>query len=151
VAAAVHLRGEAHAGLGAPHVEGADALGAVHLVRGDRREVDAHGLHVELGLADALHGVAVQQHAALLAEAPISAMGWMVPTSLLASITETRMVLSVMAARRRSGSTTALVDVEVGDLEALLLQALAGVEHALCSIFVVMMWLPFSRRTPPRP
>ncbi len=40
-----------------------------------------------------------------LASLPSSATGWIVPISLLASITEIRMVLSVSAARTASTST----------------------------------------------
>jgi hypothetical protein len=131
VAAAVHLRDEAHARLAAPHVEGADALGAVDLVRRERREVDVHLLDVELDLADALHRVRVEEHAALARDLADLLEGWTVPISLLASITLTRMVLSVMAFFTSSGSTRPLVDAEVGDLEALLLEALARVEDGL--------------------
>jgi hypothetical protein len=61
---------------------------------------------------------------------------------------DTRMVLSVMAFFTSSGSTRpSLVDVEVGDLEALFSRRLQVSSTALCSITVVMMWLPFSRRT----
>ena len=45
---------------------------------------------------------------------------------------DTRIVLSVIAARTASGSTRpSLSDRQVGDLEALALEALAGVEHRL--------------------
>ena len=64
-----------------------------------------------------------------LASLPISAMGWIVPISLLANMTEIRMVLSVIAA-------LSAVDVhqpfpahgQVGDLEALTLEPLADVQ-----------------------
>ena len=63
---------------------------------------------------------------------PISSIGWTVPTSLLMSMMLTRIVLSVIAARMASGSTRAFfIDVEVGHLEALALEALAAVEHGL--------------------
>src|SRR5262249_26547548 len=65
VTAAIHLRDEADAGLAAANVESADALRAVHLVRGDAREVGVHLLNVELDLADALHRVGVEEHALL--------------------------------------------------------------------------------------
>jgi hypothetical protein len=37
--------------------------------------------------------------------APISAIGWIVPTSLLAYMTETRVVRSLIAASTSAGST----------------------------------------------
>src|SRR5690606_2919798 len=64
VATAIHLRDEPYARLRAAHVERADALRAINFVRGDRRQVHVHGLDVEGRLADALHGVAVEQHRA---------------------------------------------------------------------------------------
>ena len=48
----------------APHVERADALRPVHLVRGDRDQVGAGRFDVERHLTDRLHGVGVQPHAA---------------------------------------------------------------------------------------
>ena len=89
---------------------------------------------VERDLADALHGVGVEEHALLACTtAPISSIGLTVPISLLASMIDTtRIVLSVIAARTVLGLDAAvLVDRQVGDLEALLLEALAGVEHRL--------------------
>ncbi len=41
-----------------------------------------------------------------LASLPISAIGWIVPISLLANITEIRIVLSVIALRTSSTSTS---------------------------------------------
>ena len=61
MAAAVDDRSDADARL-APHPERADALGPVNLVTRERGHVDLHLLHVERHLADALHGVDVEQH-----------------------------------------------------------------------------------------
>ena len=64
---------------------------------------------------------------------PISAIGWIVPISLLANMIETRTVLSVIAAPDVVGIDPAvLVDRQVGDRrQALALEAPAGVEHGL--------------------
>src|SRR5207237_5014020 len=58
VAAAVDLRLEAHARLAA-HIQRADAFGPVDLVRGDRQQVGAQLVHVDLDAPGALHGIAV--------------------------------------------------------------------------------------------
>ena len=62
VPAAVDLRRDADARLAAD-VQRADALGPVHLVRRQRRQVDARGVDVEGNLPDALHGVDVEERA----------------------------------------------------------------------------------------
>src|SRR5437660_489844 len=53
VATAVHLRFQAHAGLAA-HVERADALGSIGLVRGEAHQVDLELRQVDLDLAGGL-------------------------------------------------------------------------------------------------
>ena len=64
--------------------------------------------------------------------APSSAIGSMVPISLLAYMMEMRMVLSVIAFSRSAGSTRpVLVDREVRDGESFLFQVLAGMEDRM--------------------
>ena len=65
VAATVHLRFQADARL-ATHVQRANALGAVDLVRSQAHQVDRHGLHVDRRLAGGL-GRVHMEHDALLA------------------------------------------------------------------------------------
>mmetsp|Transcript_36948 Transcript_36948/g.119180 ORF Transcript_36948/g.119180 Transcript_36948/m.119180 type:complete len:498 (-) Transcript_36948:48-1541(-) len=67
LAPAVDDRAQADAGL-APDVEGADALGAVHLVGGDGHQGDVHLGHVDGDLADALGAVGVEEDAFVLAD-----------------------------------------------------------------------------------
>ena len=62
VAAAVHLRLDAHARL-APHIARADALGAVRLVRRERHQVHLQLLQVDLDLAGGLGRVHVEDDA----------------------------------------------------------------------------------------
>ncbi|EDT38009.1 hypothetical protein BamMEX5DRAFT_6215 [Burkholderia ambifaria MEX-5] len=62
VAAAVNLRRDAIGDVAA-HEQRADALGAIHLVRGHRQQVDAERTHVDRRLAERLRGVDVQQRA----------------------------------------------------------------------------------------
>src|SRR4029078_8531002 len=59
--APIHLRADPPARLASADVERADALRAVHLVRGDARKVDVHLLYVERHLADALNRVGVEE------------------------------------------------------------------------------------------
>ncbi len=66
-----------------------DALGTVDLVAGERQQVDAGRRHVEVELAERLHGVDVEGHAVLAGDArrwrpPAGS----VPTSLLACMIE---------------------------------------------------------------
>ena len=68
VAAAVDQRGDPHARALAAHVEGADALGAVHQVRGARQEIDAHALDIDRDLAGSLGGVGVEDDPLLLGQ-----------------------------------------------------------------------------------
>ena len=86
VAAAVDERGDAHPRLAAD-VQRADALGAVHLVRGDRGEVDLHRRPRRRGPcprpAPRRSGRARPRERHSL---PISAIGCTVPISLLASM-----------------------------------------------------------------
>ena len=62
--------------------------------------------------------------------APISAIRWIVPISLLASMRDTRTVSSVSASRTRSAENLArLLGRQVRHAEALALELPAGVEH----------------------
>src|SRR5256712_9715685 len=77
---------------------------------------------------------------------PMAAMSWIVPISLLANITETRTVLSVIAlpicstSIRPSGCTGTYVTSEPCRS-----RRLATSMPARCSMTVVTMWFPFSR------
>src|SRR5437899_1836155 len=77
---------------------------------------------------------------------PMAAMSWIVPISLLANITETRTVLSVIAlpicstSIRPSGCTGTYVTSEPCRS-----RRLATSRPARCSMTVVTMWFPFSR------
>ena len=86
----------------APDPQRADALRSVELVRRDRQQVHAERLDVDRDLAGGLHGVGVKQRAARSrAIAASSAIGWMVPISLLACMTDTSAVSSVSAVAQR--------------------------------------------------
>ena len=88
-------------------VQRADALRALELVGAEREQVDAERLDVEVDVRRGLDGVDVEagRPCGVRTRAAISAIGWIVPTSLLASMIETRIVLSVIAASSWSGST----------------------------------------------
>ena len=68
VAAAVDLRDQLHARVLAANVKRADSLGTVKLVGGDRGQVNVVLNHVERNLANRLHRVGVEQHAALVTD-----------------------------------------------------------------------------------
>src|SRR5436309_1226097 len=67
-APAVDHRRDPHARHLAPHVERADALGAVDEMRGARQQVDAHRLDVDGDLADGLRGVGVEDDPLLIGD-----------------------------------------------------------------------------------
>ena len=132
VAAAVHLRFDAHARL-APHVQRADALGAVGLVRGQAHQVDrqrAPGRSSTLPVACAASTWKMMPRSRHIA--PMAAMSWITPISLLTNITETRMVSGRSAAFSAVEVEQAVfLHVEVGHLEALALQLAHRVQHRL--------------------
>ena len=82
-------------------------FGPLELVGAERDEVGAERLDVEVDVRRGLDGVDVEagRPCASGPGAAISAIGWIVPTSLLASMIETRIVLSLSAASSWSGST----------------------------------------------
>ena len=90
-----------------PDVQGADALGPLELVGGEGHQVGAERLDVEVDPRRRLDRVDVEERrpGGRGRAAAISAIGWIVPTSLLASMIETRTVRSVSAASSSSGST----------------------------------------------
>ena len=83
-----------------PEVERADALRALELVGAQGEQVDAERLDVEVDVRRRLDGVDARRgrRDGRGPARPISAIGWIVPTSLFASMIETRIVLSVIAA-----------------------------------------------------
>ena len=68
--AAVDDRRQQNARIPAPDVERADALRAVHLVRGKGSEVHVHVVHVERNLSGSLNRIRVEEHAALARDLP---------------------------------------------------------------------------------
>ncbi len=81
-----------------------------------------------------------------LASLPMAAISWIVPISLLANMTEIRMVLSVMA--RRISSTSISPSGWTGTSvtsKPCRSSRLQTSRLARCSMTVVTMWLPFSR------
>ena len=65
VAAAVNDRRQQDSRISPPNVERADSLRAVHLVRRQGSEIHVHVVHVERNLSGRLHGIRVEEHAAL--------------------------------------------------------------------------------------
>ena len=90
----------------ASNPERANTLRSVELVRRHRQHVDAERLDVHRDLASRLNGIGVKQRAAVVRDARASsAIGWIVPISLLACITETRAVSSASASRSIAAET----------------------------------------------
>src|SRR5450432_2908508 len=80
-----------------------------------------------------------------LTTAPISSTGFTVPISLLASMIETRIVLSVMAARTDSAVThPSAATGRYVTVKPSFSRRLQVSRTALCSVWAVMMWLPRS-------
>ena len=105
-------------------------FGPSNLWARDRDEVGAERLDVEVDVRRGLDGVDVEQDArAAPGPAPtISAIGWIVPTSLLASMIETRIVLVGERRLELVGIDPAVaVDRQLDDLEAELLEVAQGV------------------------
>ena len=107
-------------------------FGPVHLVRRQRRQVDARRVDVERDLADALDRVDVEERALLLDDR----------ADLLDRVDGADLVVGEhdrdqdrlvghRRSHRRRVDASVLLDRQVGDVEALFLEALAGVEHRL--------------------
>ena len=131
VAAAVDDRGDAHAGLAA-HPQRADALGAVELVGADGDQVDLHLLDVEGQFPDALHRVAVEEDALPLHHRADLGDG-LDGSDLVVREHDGNQdgLVGDRVADLLRGHPAVLVDLEVGDLEALALEPLAGVQDRL--------------------
>ena len=70
----------------------ADSFGRIEVVTRHRQQVDAELVNARWSLAYRLCRIAANDNAALTSNCAISAMGCNVPTSLLACITEIRIV-----------------------------------------------------------
>ena len=131
VAAAVHLRLDPHPGL-PPHVERADALGAVGLVRGQAHQVDRQLGQVDLHLAGGLRRVDVEDDAALAAERA-DRRDVLDHADLV--VHEHHRDQDRVGPQRRlqrlEVEQAVFLDVEVGHLEALALELAHRVEHRL--------------------
>jgi hypothetical protein len=91
-----------------------------------------HRLDVERDLADRLRRVGVEQDAFSFAILPISAIGAMVPDLVVGGHHRDQDRLVVIAARTVLGiHRPVLVHRQDGDLEAVLLEVLAGVDDRL--------------------
>src|SRR5580693_2349217 len=68
VASAVDDGGNLYPRILAANIQGADAFRAVHLMGGDRHDIDVLLVHIDGNLSDSLRGVSVEDDAALAAE-----------------------------------------------------------------------------------
>ena len=114
------------------HVERTDAFGAVDLVRRDRDEVERERVHIERHLARGLGAIAVQGDTALAAQC--ADRGEVLQHTDLVVRVHDRGQHGVGTQRRRERrrlDQPGAVGREIGDAEAFLLEALAGIEHGL--------------------
>ena len=115
-----------------PDVEGADTLGAIELVGGEGEEVDVLGLHVDRHVADDLDGIGVEGHLVL----PCNRTQFrdrLDRADLVVGVhdgDQDRLVRDRLFEFRRVDEAV-LVDREIGDGEAFLLQVLAGMEDRM--------------------
>jgi hypothetical protein len=119
-------------------------------VAGEREHIDVVGLHVDGDLADGLDGVGVEEDAFLVADFA-DFTNWLDDADFVVCVHDGDKDGFV----RAFGDDGALevvnvdeavgLDGEIGDDVAQLLELLASVRIALCSVTWVMMWLPRSR------
>ena len=110
----------------------AHALRSVNLVRRDRRQIDVVLNHVERNLADRLHRVGVEQHAALMAQRADFADRLQHANLVVGGHDRDQDRLVIHGALQVVEIDPAiLLHRQIGDAEAVLLQPLAGVEHRL--------------------
>ncbi len=132
VAAAVDDGGNLHARILAAHIERADTLRPVHLVAGDRHQVDVLLVHIDRNLADRLRRVGVEDHAALATELADLGDGLQHADLVVGGHDRDQDGLVVHGALQVVEIDQAVfLHRQVGDAVAVLLQALAGVEHGL--------------------
>ena len=129
--AADDLRGERRA---ASHVQRADALRAVDLVRGDREQVDAERIDVEVERAGGLHGVGVDGDARVVRLDDARDLGDRLDRADLVvgvhDADEDGAIVERVAERVEVDEAFA-VDGQVGDAEALLLERGALVQDGV--------------------
>ena len=129
--ATVHLRLDPHARLAA-HIERADALGPVGLVRGQAHQIDRQRGQVDRNLACGLRGVGVEDDPAFTAHRADG--GDVLDDADLVVDQHHRdqdRVGTQCVAQAVQIQQAVLLHVEVGHLEALAFELAAGVEHRL--------------------
>ena len=132
MAAAVDLRIKPDPGVLLADVQGADALGAVHLVTAEAQQVDAHFLDVDRNLADGLHGVSVEEDALFLAKFADGLDRQQRADFVVGGHDRDKdRLVGHRFADLLGRDLAELVHGQVGDLEAVFFEALAGVERRL--------------------
>ena len=132
------LRREARA---APDPERPDALGAVELVGREREQIDVKRVNIDRQLPTDWTASVWKRAPRARASRARSATGWMVPISLLACITETSAVSSVIASATRSGVTTPLASTPTSVVVHPCFESAFRVcSTASCSIALATRW-----------
>ena len=112
------------------HVQRAYAARAAELVRGQRKHVDAHLLHVDVHMADRLHGIRVELCADRMGE-----RGDLLQRLDGADLVvrghdgDKRGVLRELLFQLFEVDMAFLIHVQIGDAEAFLFECFAGVQH----------------------
>ncbi len=132
MAAAVDLRGNLHARIATANIESAHTLGAVDLVAGERQHIDVVGDHVDGNLAHRLHCIGVEDDALLMAELADFADGLQDTDFVVGGHDGDEDGLVIHGALQVFDVDEAIgLHGQIGDAVAVLLKALAGVEHSL--------------------
>src|SRR5271166_6410904 len=132
VAAAVDLRDKLHARVLAANVECAHTLRTVKLVGRDRCKVDIVLNHIERNLANSLHRIRVEQHAALVTDYANLADRLLRADLVVGGHDADQNGLIIHGPLEIVEiDATVLLNREIGHTETVLLQTLAGVEHSL--------------------
>ena len=100
---------------------------------GDAQQIAVELCHINWQDPSSLHSICMEGDlASLFAILPISAMGWMVPTSLLACMMVIRMVSGRIAFPDVFGIHKAItINRQKGDFKAVILKELAGIHHCV--------------------
>src|SRR5690242_10605928 len=132
VPAAVNDGGKLHAGILAAHLQSTDALGPVHLVRGNGHDINVLLDHIHGNLAHRLGGVRVEDDAALMTQLADLGPRLQHANLIVGGHDGHQNGLVVHGALKVFEVYQAVfLNREVGDTIAIFFQALAGVEHGL--------------------
>ena len=114
-------------------IQRADALRTIEFMRAHRQHIDVHRLYIDWQRSDGLHGIHMEQISPFsLQTAPSSAMGLMVPISLLAIMMRDQDGLVIHCLSQCFHRyLTVLIHRKVRYADSFFLQVLAGVQNRM--------------------